>query len=553
MKKGILLQYAFVVIIFTLLSCQQATVEDSFRKHVQYLASDELEGREAGTDSEKKAADYIKKEFSNIGLSPMGTDGYFQDFEFIIGKNLGENTFTIDGVSLDVEEEYFPLNYTGNAAVSGEILDVGFGIEAEDLNYNDYSSVSAPTGKIFVINISSPDGIHPHSKYLDYHNVRQRVKDAALKGAIAVILINEDPNTEAPVKNYTEKMARVTIPVVFVDDAAKVNGKLNADLEVSLVDDERTARNVIGYIDNNTENTVIIGAHFDHLGYGEHGGSLYRGDEDQIHNGADDNASGTSMLIEISRAIKNTKLSNSNFLFIAFSGEEKGLLGANYFTKNPTIDLDQVSYMLNMDMVGRLDTADYSLAVSGVGTSPVWNPVLNDNIPDPLKIVTTESGVGPSDHTAFYLSDIPVLHFFTGTHENYHKPSDDADLINYDGMVAVYSYILNVIIDLDTEPKLTFAKTKDSDSRKAPKFSVTLGIIPDYMYDKGGVRIDGVSDDKPAANAGMKKGDILLKLGDYSIDDMYAYMDALSKFKKGDEIIVELKRGDETLIVDVRF
>jgi hypothetical protein len=259
------------------------------------------------------------------------------------------------------------------------------------------------------------------------------------------------------------------------------------------------------------------------------------------------------MLIEISRAIKNTKLSNSNFLFIAFSGEEKGLLGANYFTKNPTIDLDQVSYMLNMDMVGRLDTADYSLAVSGVGTSPAWNPVINDNILDPLKIVTTESGVGPSDHTAFYLSDIPVLHFFTGTHENYHKPSDDADLINYDGMVAVYSYILNVIIDLDTEPKLTFTKTKDSDSRKAPKFSVTLGIIPDYMYDKGGVKIDGVSDDKPAANAGMKKGDILLKLGDYSIDDMYAYMDALSKFKKGDEIIVELKRGDETLIVDVRF
>ncbi len=551
MKKVLLINFIFYLIIFS--SCQQATVEDNFRKHIQYLASDELEGRESGTDGELQAAKYIANEFRNIGLTPKGTDGYNQDFEFMMGKDLGDNSFTIDDASMEVEKDYFPLNYSGNGSISGDLLDVGFGIDAPDLDYNDYANISDLTGKIFIMSISSPDGIHPHSKYIDYHNVRQRVKTAIEKGAGAVVLINEDPTAEDLKKDYIAKMARVDIPVVFLFDAENIKDMSSAELVVSLVDDERMARNVIGYIDNSAESTVIIGAHFDHLGYGKHGGSLYRGDEDMVHNGADDNASGTAMLIELSRSIKNSDSNHTNFLFIAFSGEEKGLLGANYFTKNPTIDLENVSYMINMDMVGRLDTADYSLAISGVGTSPVLNTVLENNVMEPINIVTTESGVGPSDHTAFYLSDIPVLHFFTGTHENCHKPSDDAELINYHGMEIIHNYIQNVVNNLDSESKLAFTKTKDSDSRKAPKFSVTLGIIPDYMYDKGGVKIDGVSDDKPAANAGLKKGDIILKLGEYNIDDMYAYMDALSKFKKGDKAAAEVKRGDDLIKVDLQF
>jgi len=258
------------------------------------------------------------------------------------------------------------------------------------------------------------------------------------------------------------------------------------------------------------------------------------------------------MLIELSRAMKNSELNNSNYLFIAFSGEEKGLLGANYYTKNATIDLTTVNYMINMDMVGRLDSADYKLAINGVGTSPSWE-ILESLVEPPLSIVTSESGVGPSDHTSFYLSDIPVLHFFTGTHENYHKPSDDEPLINYEGMEMVYNYIVKITNALNSSEKLAFTKTKDSDSRSAPRFNVTLGIVPDYMYNETGVRVDGVSDGKPASVAGIQKGDIVLQLGDYAIDDLYGYMEALSKIKKGDLLKASVKRGDVSLTLDVQF
>jgi hypothetical protein len=468
-----------------------------------------------------------------------------------MGKNFGTNVITIDNNSLTIEDDFFPLNFTSNGKAEGALVMVGFGIEAADLEYNDYEDVDV-NGKIALINISSPDGIHPHSKYLDYHGIKDRVKVAEGKGAIGILLYNDDPTASDPKKNYTDKIARVSIPVAFVTNSEILSGAAGA-MEISLEEDERVATNVIGYIDNQAESTVILGAHFDHLGYGKHGGSLYRDGEDAIHNGADDNASGTAMLIELARNISSSELKNTNFLFIAFSGEEKGLLGANYFTKNPTIDLLSADYMINMDMVGRLDTTEYNLAISGTGTSPTWANVLEEQVQPPLHIVTSESGVGPSDHTSFYLSDIPVLHFFTGTHENYHKPSDDEPLINYDGMVMVYDYILRVATALNDEPKLAFTKTKDANSRSAPSFNVTLGIVPDYMYDKGGVKVDGVSDGKPGANAGLVKGDIVLQIGDFETNDMYEYMDALSNLKKGEKANAKIQRDGEEMELEIQF
>tara|TARA_R110001599_G_scaffold271735_2_gene472844 strand:+ start:8886 stop:10124 length:1239 start_codon:yes stop_codon:yes gene_type:complete len=309
-----------------------------------------------------------------------------------------------------------------------------------------------------------------------------------------------------------------------------------------------TGRNVVGYIDNGAESTVVIGAHFDHLGYGEEG-SLFRG-EKAIHNGADDNASGTAAMIQLARILKN-KGKDKNYLFMAFSGEENGLWGSNYFTKNSTIDLGTVDYMINMDMVGRMND-EKTLAINGVGTSPVWMDKIQAANTDTLKLVTSESGIGPSDHTSFYLQDLPVLHFFTGQHEDYHRPSDDADKINYYGMVKVVRLIERLVLSLDQEEKIAFTKTKD-DSGDSPRFTVSLGVVPDYLYDGKGMRIDGVSEDKPAQKAGMQKGDIVMKLGDSTIMDMMSYMRALAAFQLGDETKVEFKRGEELKTVDIKF
>ena len=308
-----------------------------------------------------------------------------------------------------------------------------------------------------------------------------------------------------------------------------------------------TGRNVIGYLDRKADKTIVIGAHFDHLGMGGQG-SLHRGDS-AIHNGADDNASGTAALLGLADILTYEKLGN-NILFIAFSGEENGLWGSNYFVKNPTIDLKTINYMINMDMVGRLNE-EKSLAINGVGTSPSFVPVFDQINTDSLKLVTSESGVGPSDHTSFYLQDLPVLHFFTGQHTDYHKPSDDADKINYEGLIKVVRYISRVVTSLDAEPKLAFTKTKDSSD--SPRFTVSMGVVPDYMFDGKGMRVDGVSEGKPAQEAGLQKGDVVVQLGDSTINDMMSYMRALSAFKKGDSTKVVIERAGQKLEAVVKF
>ena len=309
-----------------------------------------------------------------------------------------------------------------------------------------------------------------------------------------------------------------------------------------------TGRNVIGFIDNKSENTIVIGAHFDHLGMGGQS-SLHRGDS-AIHNGADDNASGTAALVALAKILKHEKHS-SNFLFIAFSGEENGLWGSNYFVKNPTIELSTVNYMINMDMVGRMNE-EKTLAINGVGTSPSLLPALDVVNADSLKLVTSESGIGPSDHTSFYLQDLPVLHFFTGQHADYHRPSDDSDLINYEGLLLVVKYIDRLVDQLDAEPKLAFTKTKDS-SGESPRFTVSLGVVPDYLFDGRGMRIDGVSEDKPAQAAGLMKGDVILQMGDSTIVDMMSYMRALSAFQKGDSTSLAFERAGVKLEAKVKF
>ncbi|MCB9292165.1 MAG: M28 family peptidase [Lewinellaceae bacterium] len=313
----------------------------------------------------------------------------------------------------------------------------------------------------------------------------------------------------------------------------------------------RTGRNVLGYLDNGAEQTVIIGAHYDHLGHGIMG-SLNAGDP-AIHNGADDNASGVAAMLRIAEELKSGRAKNNNYLFMGFSGEEMGLYGSKYFANNPTFDLAKANYMLNMDMVGRLNE-EKVLAVNGAGTSPAWKEVIEGLSIGGIQAKTTDSGIGPSDHTSFYLKDIPVLHFFTGQHTDYHKPSDDAELVNYQGLLLVTDYILALIEELDDNGELAFTKTKDEDeSRKAAAFKVTLGVMPDYVYSGEGMRIDGVIDGRPGAKAGLENGDIIIKIGDTEVKDIYGYMEGLGKYKTGDKTIVVVKRGEEVLEKEVEF
>ncbi len=315
---------------------------------------------------------------------------------------------------------------------------------------------------------------------------------------------------------------------------------------------ERTGMNVMSFLDNGAATTVVIGAHYDHLGMGHDHNSMDANPEDKIHNGADDNASGTSGVLELARYFSsNNRKEAFNFLFICFSGEELGLIGSKKFCEKPTINLATVNYMINMDMIGRLNDSTKTLLVYGVGTSPTWVPLI-DGLTTDFKIKKDSAGIGPSDQTSFYLKDIPVLHFFSGQHRDYHRPSDDIETLNYEGEKKILEYVIQVIEQTEPMPRLVFQKTKSSLS-DTPKMKVTMGIMPDYAFEGKGVRVDGVTDGRPAAKAGVKAGDVIVLLGDVKITTMMDYMTALAKYKKGETVPLHVMRGQEEVKLTVTF
>lgn len=309
--------------------------------------------------------------------------------------------------------------------------------------------------------------------------------------------------------------------------------------------------NVIGYLNNNKENTIIIGAHYDHIGYG----GIYsldskEMDKNKIHNGADDNASGVALLLNLAERLIKENNSNNNYLFIAFSAEELGLIGSKYFVENPLIDLKNANYMINLDMVGRLNK-DKELSVFGAGTSPVFKQVINStNNNFSLKII--DDGIGPSDHTSFYNKGIPVLFFNSGSHQDYHKSSDDFELINFSGIREISEYVINIIHELNNFGKLNFRETV-SEQPTVSRFEVSLRVMPDYVYEKEGMRADQIIKGGPADKAGLIDGDVIIKVGEYYIKDIYAYMNALSNFKDGDETTVVILRNGKEIEFKAKF
>lgn len=529
------------------LSKADKTTIANLQAHIGYLADDRLEGRRAGSNGEKLAGEYISQKFAEAGLQAKGTNGFFQTFEIYDGKQMNPSShFMINGNSLAGEKEYFSFPFSPN--ISMEAL-VSLSVQETDMPW--------------IIDLK--DGLeenknNPHFDVYDY--IRNNAKKAKSRGASAIILHNSsaiDDNLKFDSKDRSEKL---DIPVLFVKkDAAKKYfsdpaASLDIKIRVDLAEKKRTGRNVIGYLDNGAARTVVLGAHYDHLGYGEDGNSTDRSGVKAIHNGADDNASGTAALLELARILKSAKQKNNNYLFIAFSAEELGLNGSKFFTENPTISFSDVNYMINMDMVGRLNDSTRTVTIGGFGTSPQWSSVINPaDKKNTFTIRIDSSGTGPSDHTSFYRKDIPVLFFFTGLHTDYHKPGDDADKINYIGETKIINYITGIVQSpVTTDQKLAFTKTRETQTTSSMRSGgVTMGVMPDYTFSGAGLRCDGVTDGRPAQKAGIKAGDIILQIGPHSISSMDSYMQTLGKFSKGEKVKVKFKRGNEMLEAEVQF
>jgi Zn-dependent M28 family amino/carboxypeptidase len=518
----------------------------NLRTHINYLASDQLEGRRAGTKGEELAHNYITAQFSQMGLQPKGnSSGWLQAFEINEGREIKKSTYLfINGTELAPQEDYFPLPWSASKSFEAAITP---GLNEKNAPW------CWDIKELLEENSNNPHFELPQS-------ILENAGKFAERGASALIIYNSGEQKESFAFNPKDRTPSASIPVLYITQKGKSSflkeGEelLDIKCKVEIGDKKRTGHNVAGYIDNGAASTVIIGAHYDHLGYGEDGNSMLRGNGKGIHNGADDNASGTAGMLELARLLKEKKYRKNNYLFLAFSAEELGLNGSKYFTDNPTIELNKVSYMINMDMIGRLNDSSKVLTVGGYGTSPWWGSLFRENgAKKDITVKFDSSGTGPSDHTSFYRKDIPVLFFFTGLHSDYHRPSDDADKINYNGEAKILQYITDLIAATADQPKLAFTKTRETQTTTSARFSVSLGIMPDYTFTGNGVHVDGVSEGRPAQKAGIQKGDVLIQLGPHAIVSVESYMQTLGKFKKGDKTTLKYKRGEAIVETAVEF
>jgi len=517
---------------------QRSVLISNLKSHIGYLASDALEGRRTGTAGADAAKDYLVNQYTQMGIGPKGTSGYLQKFEINEGLQINPAThFTVNNIQLQIEKDFFPLATSASTSVTG-----------------NPAMALHEKGQPWFKDIKEALEENKSNPHFDVEAwIKNEVTTAASKGATAFIVFNTGSIVDNIQFNKNDKSAAFSIPVIYLTASGlqhftDPSATLQIALEVRIVEKKRPATNVAAYIHNGAANTVVIGAHYDHLGYNEDKNALDTGHV--IHNGADDNASGTSALLEIARLLQQKSPKHNNYLFLHFSGEELGLLGSKYWIENPTMP-GAINYMINMDMVGRYDTS-HKLTVGGYGTSSKWSQIWKA-VSTPLVVKFDSTGSGPSDHASFYRAGVPVQFFFTGSHPDYHKATDDADKINYEATANIVTLAYQMIGITDSLPKLDFIKTTEPQMGRSTKFTVSLGVIPDYGYSGTGMRIDGVSLGKLAEKLGLKAGDILLQLGDYKFVDVNSYMQTLSKFKKGDQTMLRIKRGVEEINFSVLF
>ena len=570
-----------------------AITADELRDHVRFLASDSLEGRKSGSVGNTIAAGYIAEHFKEYGLLPGGEHGtFFQEFEFTADVRIGPaNSLRIAraGGPADVNAaagvDFSPLGFSTSDSASGSVIFCGYGISSKDAGYDDYAGIDA-TGKVVIALRYSPEGDNPHGKFWSASSLRSKARVARDHGARALVIVegpNDVPEERLIALSHADGFSSSGIPVVScrrsiigalieqrtglsikkLQDSISSSGlPLSFDipgatiaLHTDLEHIKQTSSNVIGYLPQKSEDSsgqfLIIGAHYDHLGFGGPGSGSLKPDAHEIHNGADDNASGTAALLELAQKFASRPAFARTLVFIAFSGEEMGLLGSAHYVESPTVPLSHVGAMLNMDMVGRLRNDE--LIVQGTATSPRWPGLLDSlNSDEPkLTVKSVPDGFGPSDHSSFYGKDIPVLFFFTGSHEDYHKPSDDWQLLNYTGEQRVAEYVARIVTVLASSPDPpVFSRAPvsnrpgEGDSRG---FRVTLGVIPDYGETQEGMKINGLRTAGPAEKAGMKPGDVIVKMAGKQVMNVYDYMGVLGELKAGEEVELEVKRDGEVV------
>ena len=560
---------------------------DRIQKDVKYLASDALEGRLTGSKGATDAARYIAREFGRLGLKPVassaGRNGsesrYLQQFPYVAGVSLGKRnalTFSQDvaQLKLEVGTDWLPLGFSSSANVAGGVVFAGYGITSSELSYNDYAAVNA-TGKIVIVLQGTPDGDNPHGRFAQFEGVRWKAVAARNAGAKALIVIARDANFKddrLTRLTYDNSAGDAGLPViVFAREAADkllqpsrlslsqleqspAGQTLTGDVSLTtdVVRNDTPAYNVIGMIEGSDpilkKEVIIVGAHYDHLGRGGEGSGSLAPRGGDIHYGADDNASGTAGVLELARLF-SAKKPKHTIVFMAFGGEEEGLLGSNYYVNHPLLPLANTVAMINMDMIGRMK--DGRLIVGGVGTAKEWRELIAGE--KQFQLTLNEDGFGPSDHSSFYGKQIPVLFFWTGTHNDYHKPSDTFDKINYADEARILEMVARVVDQLDNADKrLTYTTAKSDATPRAGGFRVYLGTIPDYADTNDGLLLDGVRDDSPASKAGLKAGDRIVKIGDREIKNVYDYTYALGEMKAGEEYVIGVVRGTEKLTLKIK-
>ena len=581
--------FLILAVISGVISAQNNNPEitaQEIKDHITYLASDELEGRMTGSKQLYIAAEYLKNEFESYGLKPLFGESYFQEYPFMEKLELSDNNSLkiIDNkknleTSAILNQDFTPLAFSDNLTVSGNLIFAGYGISAKDLNYDDYENINVE-GKIVVVFRNHPDMKSPHSKFEQYASLRYKSTTARDKGAKGIIFINTNDKTDDPLielrYDNAAKISGISIVSLKKDilnfiplsdmqneidstlspKSFYVDKNITVSISTEVLEIQGKSINVGGYIDPVNEKFkdeyLVIGAHFDHLGWGEQN-SLYTG-EPAIHNGADDNASGTSGVLELAEKFSSIKDKlDRKVIFIAFSGEELGLLGSSYAANNFPLPIENDIAMINLDMVGRLNDKN-DLIVYGTGTSTKWKNILDDKNDYDLNLTFNDEGFGPSDQSSFYGKKVPVLFFFTGTHSDYHKPSDDVDKINPSGEEKVLKYVYDVaasIVNSDTRPDYISVERKDTGKMTGTR--VYVGTVPDFAGDVDGYKLGGVTDGSPAAKAGLLAGDIIVQFGDKKISNIYDFTYALGNYVPGDKVNVVVKRGEEELTLEVEL
>jgi hypothetical protein len=584
-----------LLVVIILVSCSNTgnknVTTGELINHIKYLSSDSLKGRLSGSTGDSLAADYIKNELASFGFIPLSGDG-LQRFKVTDKVLIGEkNSMKINNVNYKPEEDFVPFAFSENGSFGSGVIFAGYGfnINTDSLKWNDYDKIDVK-GKWVMILRGDPESENSMSKFASFSGDRDKALIAKDQGASGILLVSgesldKDDNFDALVKGeYSVGIPAFRIKRSLADvilsksktNISKLEKKLNTTLKPDsfstgsvltanseIIQHRVNTRNIVMMLPGEDEKLkneyIILGGHFDHLGMGGPGSPSRTPDTVGVHHGADDNASGVAMMLEIAEKFAGTKGSHKrSIICIAFTGEEEGLLGSKYFTDNPEANLSKVDAMINMDMVGGLkDTKD--LQIGGVGTAEGLKEksvVLCDT--NLLKLTFTEEGSGPSDHSSFYAKNIPVLFLTTGVNaDNYHKPSDTWDKINYKGMVVVSDYIFKLVSEFACDTaKLHFkeAGPKTEAVRGYRKGGITLGIMPDFAgVVKNGLRADLVTPGKPAANGGMKKGDIITSIDGKQVNNIKDYMFRLNQLKKGQTITVEVLRNNkkEVLIIQL--